>query len=39
MRLLGGTDKELCEGEVLLQVERDGEPRQVVICYEVTCAP
>ena len=25
--LLGGTDKELCEGEVLLQVEREGEPR------------
>ena len=27
VRLLGGTDKELCEGEVLLQVVRDGEPR------------
>ena len=27
VRLLGGTDKELCEGEVLLQVERSGEPR------------
>ena len=27
VRLLGGTDLELCEGEVLLQVERDGEPR------------
>ena len=26
MPLLGGTSKELCEGEVLLQVERDGEP-------------
>ena len=26
MRLLGGTDKELREGEVLLQIERDGEP-------------
>ena len=37
VRLLGRTDKELCEGEVLLQVERDGEqrggpqvPRQVI---------
>ena len=27
VRLLGGTDKELCEGEVLLRVERDSEPR------------
>ena len=27
MRLLGGTDKELCEGEVLVQVGRAGEPR------------
>ena len=26
VRLLGGTDKELCEGEVLLQIERDFEP-------------
>ena len=27
VRLLGGTDKELCEGEVTLRVKRDGEPR------------
>ena len=26
MRLLGGTSKELSEGEVLLQVDRYGEP-------------
>ena len=27
VRLLGGTNKELCDGEVLLRAERDGEPR------------
>ena len=27
MRLLGSTDKELCEGQVLLQVDRDREHR------------